>query len=55
MPQITESVGLRPLSQLRSDMELDTEEDITSEIRRLENEQKVVLGTLKERFDAVSG
>ena len=55
MPQITESVGLPPLSQLRSDMELDTEEDIASEITRLENEQRVVLGTLKERFDAVSG
>ena len=56
MPQIVESVGSLPLSQLRSDMlELDCEEEITSEIKRLETEQQVVLSTLKQRFDAVSG
>lgn len=56
VPQIVESVGSLPLSQLRPDMlELDCEEDITSEIKRLETEQQVVLSTLKQRFDAVSG
>lgn len=56
MPQITESVGFRPLSQLQPDvLELDSEEDLASEITRLENEQQAVLSTLKERFDPVSG
>lgn len=56
MPQITESVGLRPLSQLQPGvLELDSEEDLASEITRLESEQQVVLSTLKERFDPVSG
>ena len=55
VPQIVESVGSLPLSQLRPDMlELDCEEEITSEIKRLETEQQVVLSTLKQRFDAVS-
>ena len=53
LPQTSESAGPRPSLGHPDILELGSEEDIAAEITKLENEQQVVLSTLKEKFDAV--